>query len=314
MSGKKILLGLDGSVQSRYAAELAWALAKAGKMQVEAQHVVDSLASWDFLSFDIAGFIGSGPYFEAHEMMRDTLQSLGENLIEVYRNLAKDNGIEGEAFLDEGTTIREICIRAKDCQIVVLGQHSTGMNSPVEDQRKLPRRSIAESLTHYCPRPLLVIQDRCEPWKTMRIMSSPHETQTDLIRSCVKWGQSVNIEPTVRVLHTDCEQPATDAKTASDGLKATQDLTKALPELKGKKVDVRTTSDLNEYWKSDAEENEHILLVIPVTEVNGVRLTPFGTTPDVMVRYLNHPAILFWMESSATDQVPEAQKSVSGAV
>lgn len=315
MSEKTILLGLDGSAQSRYAAELAWGLAKAGKMRVNAQHVVDSLAAWDFLAFDIAGFIGSGPYFEAHEVMRNSLHSIGENLIDVYRQIAQQNGVDGEAYLDEGTTIREICFRAKDAEIVVLGQRSTGMQSPDEDQRKIPRRSIAESLTHYCPRPLLVVQDRVKPFTKMRIMTGPQSSPVELIRSCAQFAKTLSIEPSIRILHTN--RPGTSdltEKTAPDGLKAVTDMTKVVPEITQKNVEVRSTSDINEYWKQDAEEDPETLLVIPVTEVGGVRRTPFGSTPDFIVRYLNHPAVLFWMEGLLDEQALEPEKSVSGAV
>ena len=318
MSDNKILLGLDGSAQSRYAAEIAWALAKAGGMHVDAQHVVDSLAAWDFLAFDIAGFIGSGPYFEAHETMRNTLTDIGRNLIEVYRTLAVQQNITGDAFLDEGATIREICYRAKDYSVVVLGQQSTGMASPAEDSRKLPRRSIAESLTHYCPRPLLVVQDRCKPWKKMRLVvgGDVRPTEQDLLRSCVQFFRKLGIEPTARILYSNYagnREPLSD-KTAPDGLRALTDVTRVVPELDGSKVDVRTTPDINEYWKQDAAEDPDTLLVIPVIEMNGVRRTPFGSTPDVIVRYLNHPAVLFWMEGSAQDRQTEPEKSVSGAV
>lgn len=315
MSEKRILLGLDGSAQSRYAAELAWALSKAGNMPVDAQHVVDSLAAWDFLNFDIAGFIGSGPYFEAHETMRNTLQEIGQNLIDVYRNLAQQNGIEGEAYLDEGTTIREICWRAKDAELVLLGQRGTGMQSPNEDKRKIPRRSIAESLTHYCPRPLLVVQDRCKPWSKMRIMASPTSLPTDLIKSCLQFGSKFGIEPSVRMLFVmDEKAEKLSDKTAPNGLKATQDITKSIPELTGKQIDIRNTDDINEYWKQDAEEDSETLLVVPVVEVDGVRRTPFGTSPDLIVRYLNHPAVLFWMEGTLDETAFEQTKSAAGAV
>jgi nucleotide-binding universal stress UspA family protein len=319
MSDNKILLGLDGSAQSRYAAEIAWSLAKAGNMHVDAQHVVDSLAAWDFLAFDIAGFIGSGPYFEAHETMRNTLTDIGRNLIEVYRSLAAQQNIKGEAFLDEGATIREICYRAKDYSMVILGQQSTGMSSPAEDSRKLPRRSIAESLTHYCPRPLLVVQDRCKPWKTMRLVvgSDVRPGEQELLRGCVQFFRKLGVEPTARILYSNQtagkgELPSD--KTAPDGLRALTDVTRVVPELDGSKVDVRSTPDINEYWKQDAAEDPDTLLVIPVVEINGVRRTPFGSTPDVIVRYLNHPAVLFWMEGTVPEKQAEPEKSVSGAV
>jgi nucleotide-binding universal stress UspA family protein len=311
MSEKKILLGLDGSAQSRYAAELAWAIAKSGEMRVDAQHVVDSLAAWDFLAFDIAGFIGSGPYFEAHETMRTTLHDIGQNLIDVYRSLAQQNGIEGEAYLDEGTTIREICHRAKDTELVVLGQRSTGMQSPDEDQRKIPRRSVAESLTHYCPVPLLVVQDRCKPWTKMRIMLSSSAAPLDLVRECVEFAKKHGMEPSARIVYTESGSSTLAQPNSS---KVVAEITKFVKGLSEKQVDVRTTSDINEYWKTDAEEDPETLLVIPVTEVGGIRRTPFGTTPDFVVRYLNHPAVLFWMHGMVEEQRAESEKSVSSAV
>ena len=315
MSEKSILLGLDGSAQSRYAAELAWSMAKTGKMRVDAQHVVDSLAAWDFLAFDIAGFIGSGPYFEAHETMRNTLNSIGQNLIDVYRASAKQNDIEGEAFLDDGATIREICWRARDHEFVVLGHTSTGMESPDEDKRKIPRRSVAETLTHYCPKPLLVVQDRAKLWSKVRILLGGYEMPTSLISSCVDFAHSLKMEPTVRYLYVVEGAGISDIdKTSPDGLRVANDITQSIPGLVGKKVDVRSTRDANEYLRGDAVEEQDTLLIVPVTELAGVRKTAFGLTPDVMVRYLNHPAVLFWMYGPESETAPQASKSVSTAV
>lgn len=311
MSEKSILLGLDGSAQSRYAAELAWAMAKAGNMRVDAQHVIDSLAAWDFLNFDIAGFIGSGPYFEAHETMRTCLQELGQNLVTAYKSIAEQNGVVSEAYLDEGTTIREISARAKKCDLIVLGQRGTGMGSPEEDKRKLPRRSVAESLTHYCPKPLLVVQDRCRLWPRMRIVLGQTAVPTSLISGAVDFAQKLKMEPSVRYLYKTGTQP-TD-KTAPDGLRVAEDLGKSIPSLKEGKIDIRSADDIADYFKADAEEDEQTLLVIPVIEQNGVRVTPFGWAPDVVVRYLNHAAVLFWLEGQG-NSAKEAAESATTTV
>ena len=314
MSGS-ILLELDGSAQARYAAEVAWQLGQRAEVGVDAQHVVDSLAAWDFLAFDIAGFIGSGPYFEAHDTMRGCLTTIGQNLMNVYSKLAKQNGISGESYLDDGATIREICWRAKDYDIIVMGHHPTGMGSPNEDKRKLPRRSVTEAMTHYSPRPLLLVQDRCRLWQNARILLGSANVPNDLLSNCVDFINRMFMEPSVRYLFSADGSAASAERTAHDGLRATDDITRAIPELAGKSIDVRSAKDVNEYFQQDAEEESaDTLMVVPVIEVNGVRKTSFGLHPDVMVRYLNHPAVLFWIEGTEPEPAAEPSKSVSTAV
>jgi nucleotide-binding universal stress UspA family protein len=310
-----ILLSLDGSAQSRYAAELCWSIAKANNMTVDAQHVVDSLAAWDFLNFDIAGFIGSEPYFEAHETMLACLNSIGQSLTEAYEGQAAGHEIQGKTYLDEGTTIREICWRAKDHALVAIGQRSTGMGSPDEDKRRIPRRSVAESLTYYCPRPLLVVQDRSEPWTKMRIVLSSLRVPSTLLESLIDFAKRLNVEPQIRlVLITDNGSSEVENDTLENCPEARliiEDMSKLVPSMEGLRVEVRRTGNLNRYWQYDANEDSNSLLVVPVTEIAGVRKTSFGTAPDTIVRYLNHPAVLFWMEEQAIDSKKE--EAASGA-
>lgn len=317
MSSESILLSLDGSAQCRYAAEVCWAVAKANGLTVNAQHVVDSLAAWDFLNFDIAGFIGSEPYFEAHEMMLESLNSIGESLTEAYEGQAAGHEIPGSTMLDEGTTIREICWRAKDHLLVAIGQRSTGMGSPDEDKRRLPRRSIAESLTYYSPRPLLVVQDRCEAWTKMRIVLSSLNVPSALLQSCLDFAKRMNMEAEIRLIlvnenlkNGSIEKPSLES--CSEAKHIIDDMSKLLPEISKLKVDVRRTGNLNGYWQIDAEEDSESLLVVPVSEKAGVRRTAFGTTPDTVIRYLNHPAVLLWMEEAEVE-LPKEEAAASAA-
>jgi hypothetical protein len=91
------------------------------------------------------------------------------------------------------------------------------------------------------------------------------------------------------------------------------DLSKLLPEVSGLKVDVRRTGNLNRFWQADAEEDPETLLVVPVSEIAGSRKTSFGTSPDTVVRYLNHPAVLFWMEEQEVNLPAEEAASTAKA-
>ena len=316
MSSESILLSLDGSVQCRYAAELCWSIAKANKMTVEAQHVVDSLSAWDFLNFDIAGFIGSEPYFEAHETMLNCLNAIGESLTEAYEGQAAGHEIPGATHLDEGTTIREICWRAKEHSVVAIGQRSTGMGSPEEDKRRLPRRSVAESLTYYCPRPLLVVQDRCEPWTRMRILLSSLRVPSSLIQSCLDFAKRVKIEVQLDVVvvnESGSDFESCEIESCPEARQLIEDLNKLVPAASKLKVQVKRTGNLNRFWAQDAEADPDSLLVVPVSEVGGVRRTVFGTTPDTVIRYLNHPAVLLWMEELEVELPREEAASAANA-
>lgn len=309
MTAKSILLSLDGSAQSRYAAEICWALAKNNGMSVDAQHVIDSLAAWDFLNFDIAGFIGSEPFFEAHETMLGCLTNIGESLTEAYEAQAAGHEIPGTAHLDEGTTIREICWRAKDHLLVAIGQRSTGMGSPDEDKRRLPRRSIAETLTYYCPRPLLVVQDRCQYWTKMNIVLSSLRIPSSLIESCLEFAKLTGIQANLRVvLVSDTASNQVECQSIDNCPEAKQlldDLKKLVPAAADLTVDLRRTGNLNRFFQHDAEEDPESLLVVPVSEFAGVRKSCLGISPDTIIRYQNHASVLFWMEEQENSMQPE---------
>ncbi|MBY0357507.1 MAG: universal stress protein [Candidatus Obscuribacterales bacterium] len=316
MSLQSLLVELDGSTQSRYAAETAWAIAKANNLSVNAQHVVDSLAAWDFLNFDIAGFIGSAPYFIAHQTMLGCLNDIGKNLIKAYSDQAAARDIPGGTFLDEGTTIREICRRAKDHSLVVIGQRNAGVTSAEEDKRRLPRRSVAETLTYYCPRPMLVIQDRAKPFTKLKLVIADTDIKPALLNSYFAFAESLNLVSEIRLLLVS-ESFSKDTKRESidsnpDAQRLVQELSRKVPAFSKAQLELHRTKNLNEYLQLDAQEDSDSLLVVPVTEIGGIRRTPFGTAPDTLIRYMSHSAILLWLDEVAVESSNE--KAVSRTV
>lgn len=162
MKGTSFLLSLDGSSESRSAASFAWALANRTGARVVAQYVVDSAAVWRFLSFDLAGFVGSGVFMEAREKMIDALHSIAEALLLSYAYQAEGQEIEPVTCIDEGDPVTEIARQAKEHDLVVLG-HKQNSDAHIR---------LLEKLMEICPCPILVVRNAIKPWSKLQIFAN----------------------------------------------------------------------------------------------------------------------------------------------
>ncbi|HMX46016.1 MAG TPA: universal stress protein, partial [Candidatus Obscuribacter sp.] len=102
MNGPSYLLTIDGSAESRSAAYFAWELARQTEARVAAQHVVDTRAIWQFLSYDLPGFIGSGVYLDAKERITEVMKSVAESLMLAYTSQVSELSDNHETYIDEG--------------------------------------------------------------------------------------------------------------------------------------------------------------------------------------------------------------------
>ena len=174
------LLALDGSQASRSAAHLAWQLASLTNSKVDAQHVVDTADLWKFLSYDLAGFIGSGPYIDAKERITQILHAIAEALMLSYSSQAGGRAQFFETFIDEGDPACEISKRAVDYDLVVLGFHARASNSR--------RKVLFEELAKLCPCPLLVVRDVAKRWSKMQIFITRDIASPETIRGIFQVG------------------------------------------------------------------------------------------------------------------------------
>ncbi|MBX3073310.1 universal stress protein [Candidatus Obscuribacterales bacterium] len=161
MNGTSYLLALNGGAASRYAAYFTWALAEQSGARVVAQHVVDTAAVWHFLSYDQAGFIGSGLYLEAREEITDSMYSIAEALMLSYSSQSAGQPLECEAFIDEGEPAAEIARRAEEHDMVVLGYRSGRSNTG--------EPKMYEKLAETCPCPVLVVGNAARHWSKMQM-------------------------------------------------------------------------------------------------------------------------------------------------
>ena len=123
MNGTSYLLAIDGSEESRNAANFTWELASQSGARVTAQHVVDTQAAWRFLSHDRAGFVGSGVYMEAREKITDALYAIAESIMLSYTCQIDSRALEYETYIDSGDPATEITRRAQQHDLVVMGLH-----------------------------------------------------------------------------------------------------------------------------------------------------------------------------------------------
>lgn len=313
MKGQSILLALSGSRQSRFATEICWKLARQLGAKITAHHVVDSHSAWEFLGHENPGFLPSAKYLEAYQELLSSLFCLGEELAASYANEAKAEGIDDICIVDEGNPITEICRRASNHKMVVIGHKSNRNQQP---RSQFQRLSVAESLAHDCPRPLLVVQDDCREWSSLSIMISLDHINEVYINSCLDMAQALNLKPTLLCL------------TGGVNEEAPEDLVKDLREANPRLVDVQIAltpaqKDIAvqvEHWYAPKGMNfdrtlwDNTLIVIPTRMVAGERLTVVDSSPSMFVRYLTLPSILLWPEEyvfslEKEDAVKAASKS-----
>ncbi len=159
MKNLSYLLLLEKSSESRIAASFAWKLARLTGASIVAQHVVDSAAVWRFLSFETAGFVGSGVFMEARERIIRVLHTVADALVLSYETLAEGNGFQSETYIDEGDLVTETARRAKNHDLVVFGYKP---NSDAHTR-------MLEQLMEVCPCPILVVRNAVQPWSKLQI-------------------------------------------------------------------------------------------------------------------------------------------------
>jgi len=202
MKTRSYLLAIDGSQASRSAAQFAWDLAKQTDSVVVAQHVVDTTEIWRFLSYDLAGFIGSGLYMDAREQITAVMYSIAEALMLSYGSQAEGQSIRFENYIDEGEPAAEIARRAADHDLVILGFHGRRSNRR--------QKSLFEELAKCCPCPVLVVGDVVKRWSKMQIFVSRDMLACNAIESICQMGEALGLPQEIFIGSRDNELTESD--------------------------------------------------------------------------------------------------------
>lgn len=317
MKGKSILLALSGSQQSRYATEVCWNLARRLGATITAHHVVDSHSAWEFVGHENPGFLKSAVYLEAYQQLVSSLFCLGEDLADAYADEAKEAGVDNVCIVDEGNPITEICRRAANHKMVVIGHKA--VKERQEPRRQFMRLSIAESLAHDCSRPLLIVQDECKEWTSLSIMISLDHINEVFINSCLDMANALQLPATLLCL--------TGGANEEKPQQFVHDLRQSNPRLA--EIPIALTparQDIAvrvEEWYApegmpfDRSLWDNTLMVIPTRLAGGERLTVVDSSPSMFIRYLTLPSIMLWPEEYSFTPMEEelsSRKAVGSSI
>jgi nucleotide-binding universal stress UspA family protein len=187
MKSNSYLLALDGSVESRAAAYLAWNLAKKTGARIVAQHVINVRDTWQFLRPKSAGFIGSGPYMEAFQRVTEGLRSVAEALMASYQAQVEGQNINFATHIDEGDLVSEITKRAKEHDLLIMGHRKSTKT------RELGDYSLCEELAGLCPCPMLLVTANCDHWKKICVIIENVKVDLRALEKLSEFGKKIGL-------------------------------------------------------------------------------------------------------------------------
>lgn len=280
MESSSILLPLTGSQESLYAAELAWDLAKKTGAKVTAQHVIDTRGSLEFISPEKPGLIGSGLYVAAYESICQSLEALAIKLENSYNSRAASLGISTDFVVDKGDPAEEICKRANDCNLIIMGHRPRGWAS--NQGRQFVKPSLAEKLAYKIKVPLLIVQEPIRTMTDFAIFASMDHANTKWIKTCMQSVQAIGASCRLTFLPSK-----NHAESPADFI---ANLRQANPELDN--ADIRVA---NTYLEALQDRGRH-LIVIPTIDAGNQRITGVSQSPSQLIQDYSFGALLLWPE------------------
>lgn len=280
MESRSILLPLTGSQESLYAAELAWTLAKKTGANVTAQHVIDTRGSLEFISHEKPGLIGSGLYVAAYESICQSLEALSIKLENSYNSRAASLGISTDFVVDKGDPAEEICKRANDYNLIVMGHRPRGFES--KQDRQFVKPSLAEKVAYTISVPLLIVQEPIRTMSDFAIFSSMDHVNTNWIKTCMQSVKAIGASVRLTFLASGNHE-----ESPADFI---SNLRQANPELENTDISVANT-----YVDALQDRGTH-LIVIPTIDAGDQRITGVGQSPSQLIQDYAFGAILLWPE------------------
>lgn len=288
---KNILLSVDGSIYTVHAANLCFRIANVANASVTAHHVIDTNGAAEFIMREPSGYVSSKEYRSVYNYLCKSLWSIGHQLQNRYLVEAAKHGVNSDFAMEEGDPVTALCDRARAFDLVVIGHRRQQSKEVVEgvEGTSIARKSFAESMSHECEVPLLIVQDDTQSWETMSIFVSLDHLNENYIDACLDLAPLLNLKPVIV-----CISPSVQEDAAAG---ITSDMRKANKRLENIEVQFSTFERLADSQAQAADTVRELSLpVIPTREVAGVRLSLLDISTSAFVHYLSSPSILLLPE------------------
>ena len=301
MSRESYLLTLDGSRESLAAANMAWNLAQKRDASLVALSVVDDQAIWDLLGAGLPGFIGSGPYIAAYEVIQKALRSVSETLLVSFASRSPNDQIKTECIINEGNLLGQVFERAKEHTLVIMGQRYSHPRMTTPNFHSFIRTSLSKRLAGVCPCPLLIIPSQSR-WLKARLIISDQTFSADSLISFLSFADTLEAQQEVF---------CTGAEDCIDKLK--QKVTDIVPH--SVSVLCHDTTDGEESFSVAVDVDQSTLLVVSTqTSIEG-RSTCSGLEIQEFLSAVPHVAVLVLPPVATREQTPtEAKNLVSTSI
>ncbi|MBU6454612.1 MAG: universal stress protein [Cyanobacteria bacterium REEB67] len=311
MSQHSIMVALDGSLYSRYAADLCWRIAQVTGSSVTALHVVDTHGAKQLCGPDSVaageaeGFLRPEEARFFYKNVCEQLHSQAKFLASHYLADALRHGVTTNFVIAEGDPVSVIVEQAARHDLVVIG-HSPNKNEKAAiNRQKLIRLSLAEALSHECPRPLLFVQAEVSMLSEITVLLSIEHLNELYIDRCLNLAAALDLPVTFLCLTADLAH--------TDTAEFVHNLKEANPKLKNLLVEVTTLAAVSRagghafseefILRKGSQQSYTVLPVLPTRKLGKERLTVLGGSTSNLVRTLVQPAMLLMPEECSQPAV-----------
>lgn len=302
MHKPKILLSIDGSIQSKSAAKLCFDLAKKSGAQITAQHVIDIKGVRQFISYETPGLLGEKPYEASCRAIVAELHLLAGELEKAFRKQAALNKVQSSFVIDEGDAIEEITRRSQAHDLVVIGHRHQPIMPHELYRRQFMRLSVAEALAQDLHRPLLFVQDQIESWDSMIILTVADYLDADYFDACLALAQQFRLDSKIVCLAQPAavESSRVAVSQFQNKVALRADVTFEVMNIEEIATNVGGYMFKNQILRSDIDYFNNALTVMPTRQIGGKRHTLLQDSPAMLVRFLSLPSMLLLPEEHFT--------------
>lgn len=297
MKNTRILVAVDSSQASKYAAEAAWKIAEHTGCTADAIMVINPETIWDFIGGKQPGFVGLDSYFPAYEKILDQMIRLADTVAENYEADAAKRQIRGKFQVVVGDPRDQIARLSHNVALVVTG-HMPRPEAEIVNQSSFVKLSMAEQLANDSAAPLLVVQRPPSTWKSSTILMCPDHINENYLSDVVGLSRQLSLDPEILCLCTGANEEG--------WVELTKDLREANPVLQDVTIGVTMAQSnplwaTDSYWSAPTDHPIHMrdstVLVVPTRKIENRRITMFGNPSELWVRFVSEPpAVMFFPE------------------